>query len=161
MTTEVTQKRGIQKILPALFLVILICFLLPFVDVTRYRLSVASFTGSELITSTAAEKPDLGTESLTVLVLVCAIAGLGLSFLPGRETAIAPASSGSLGLILMLFLKLKLDNYAQSAVKEGGGMVRVEYEMGFWVVVLLFVAAVGLNASVFFEDRCAKKASDD
>jgi len=94
-------------------------------------------------------------------VLVSAIAGLGLSFLPGRETAIAPASSGALGLILMLFSKLKLDNYAQSAVKEGGGMVRVEYEVGFWVAVLLFVAAAGLNASLFFEDRRAKKASDD
>jgi len=34
-------------------------------------------------------------------------------------------------------------------LKEGEGMLQVEYGIGFWFVLLLFLVAIGLNVFLF------------
>ena len=79
----------------------------------------------------------------------CVIIGLALSFIKNRKSAILPAVSGGIGTITLLMLKSKIDN---DVLREGGGMilVQVEYTFGFYAILILMVAAVGLNIYVFF-----------
>ena len=154
--TAVRQKSVIQKVSAALFGVILFCFFLPFIDVTCNGLKAASVTGFQMVTGATVEKQKVEAEPLAILVFVAAIAGLGLSFLKRRNATIAAATSGAVGLIFMLLLKFKLDGYALRAVKEGRGMIGVEYNIAFWVSALLFLASAGLGGFVFFQDKDEK-----
>jgi hypothetical protein len=109
-----------------------------------------------MVTGATVEKQKVEAEPLAILVFVAAIAGLGLSFLKRRNATIAAATSGAVGLIFMLLLKFKLDGYALRAVKEGRGMIGVEYNIAFWVSALLFLASAGLGGFVFFQDKDEK-----
>lgn len=144
------------KISAALFGVALISFFLPFVDVSCQGQKMATFTGIQLVTGTTIEQPSMfgerhqnqkvDPEPLAILAFASAIVGLGLSFLRGRKLAIVPAIAGVAGLVLLLLLKSKIDN---EAMREGGGVLRAEYEVGFWLTFLLFIAAAGLNGLIF------------
>ena len=114
-----------------------------------------------MVTGATVKQQKGEAEPLAILVFVSATVGLGLSFFKGRNAIIAVVTSGTVGLILMLCLKFKIDSYALRAVKEGRGMVGVEYNIAFWVAVLLFVASTGLSGFVFFQGRGAKDGADD
>ena len=45
-------------------------------------------------------------------------------------------------------LKSKIDN---EVLRKGEGILRVEYGFGFWLVLLLFLCAIGLNGFLFSE----------
>lgn len=85
---------------------------------------------------------------LAGLAFVCGVLGLGLGFVRRRRGAIAPAACGALGAVLLLLLKSKIEG---AMAAEGQGIIRVEYEMGFYALVTLFLAAVALN--IFFAMR--------
>ena len=114
-----------------------------------------------MVTGATVKQQKGKAEPLAILVFVSAIAGLGLSFFKGRNATIAVVTAAAVGLILMLLLKFKIDNYALRAVKEGRGMVGVEYNIAFWGSVLLFLAAAGLSGFVFFQNWGRKNALDD
>ena len=157
----IIRRNIIQKVSAALFGLILLCFFLPFVNVTCNRMQVTSITGFQMLTGATVKQQKAEAEPLALLVFLSAIAGLGLSFFRGRTPKIAVVTSGAVGLILVLLLKFKIDSYALQAVKEGRGMVGVEYTIAFWVAVLLFVASVGLGGYVLFQDRDMKNRTDD
>jgi uncharacterized membrane protein AbrB (regulator of aidB expression) len=149
-----------KKFSPAIFVVIIICFFLPFINVSCQGQKVATFTGIQLVTGTTIEQPSMFGEEeqaekvegepLAILVLVSAVVGFCLSFLKNRKSAIAPAITGVAGLILLLLLKSKLDN---DILRQGQGMLQVECRVGFWLTLLLFLFAVGLNAFVFLQRK--------
>lgn len=159
--TTVIQKNVMRKVSSALFGLILLCFFLPFINVTCNRMKVTSVTGFQMVTGATVKQQKGKAEPLAILVFVSAIAGLGLSFFKGRNATIAVVTAAAVGLILMLLLKFKIDSYALRAVKEGRGMVGVEYNIAFWGSVLLFLAAAGLSGFVFFQNWGRKNALDD
>jgi hypothetical protein len=57
---------------------------------------------------------------------------------------------GGLGAILLLALKSKIEG---DAVSKSGGVVQVNYEVGFYVVVILFLGAMALNIFVVLRGR--------
>lgn len=150
-------KNGFKKFSPAIFGIAIICFFLPFINVTCSGEKVATLTGIQLVTGTTIEQPSMFGEKkqvrkvegepLAILAFLSAIVGLGLSFLKSRKSSIAPAIMGIAGLILLLLLKAKLDN---DILREGEGMLRLEYEIGFWLTFLLFLFAAGWNGFLFF-----------
>jgi len=78
--------------------------------------------------------------------------------LKGRESSIAPAITGVAGSILLLLLKAKLDN---EILKEGQGMVQLEYSMGFWLTFLLFLFAAGWNGFLFHRGKKQEVMQDN
>jgi len=146
-------ENGAKKFSPAIFGLTLICFFLPFTDISCSGQKVATFTGIQLVTGTTIEQPSMfgekgqvqkvDAEPLAILAFFSAVVGLGLSFLRSRKSAIAPAITGGVGLITLLLLKSKIDN---DVLKEGGGMLQVEYGVGFWLTLILFLSAIGMNA---------------
>lgn len=147
-----TMESAARKISPAVFVLALICFFLPFVSFSCQGMKVASFSGIQLVTGTTLQQPQMfgpptaqkvGAEPLAVLTFLCGIAGLGLSFLKGRNSGIGPILAGGLAAIFLLALKSKLES---DALKQGGGAIQVQFAAGYWVVLVFFLAAVALNA---------------
>jgi len=143
---------GLRKISPAIFGVALICFFLPFVNVSCGGHKVASFTGIQLVTGTTIKQPGtfeqkqtqrLKGEPLAIFAFLSVIVGLGLSLLKTKKSPIVTAIIGGIGAVMLLLLKSKMDN---DVLKQTGGMVQLEYTIGFWLTFLLNLSAAGLNA---------------
>jgi hypothetical protein len=86
---------------------------------------------------------------LATLAALCALAGIGLSFL-GSRLAIAPAVSGTAGALFLLLLQSKLNS---DMSKEVQGAFRLDWEVGFVLVLLFFIAGAAWNFYQFFESR--------
>ena len=147
-----------SKVSPVIFILATLCFLLPFVTVSCNGQKVASLTGVELATGTTVEQPQVfgpaqkkrvGAEPVATLAALCAIAGIGLSFL-GSRLAIAPAVSGAAGALFLLLLQSKLNS---DMSKEVQGAFRLEWEVGFVLVLLFFIAGAAWNFYQFFQGR--------
>lgn len=147
-----------SKVSPAIFIVATLSFLLPFVTVSCNGQKVTSLTGVELATGTTVEEPQVfgpaqkkhvGGEPLALVAGLCAIAGLGLSFL-GSRLAIAPAVSGALGALFLLLLQSKLNS---DVTKEAQGVFRLDYEAGYLLTLLFFIAGAAWNLYQFFQSR--------
>jgi len=82
-------------------------------------------------------------DAVSLLALIAAAAGLGLSFLRSERSALAPAIAAFVGFAL---LGLRLASY-RSASDEG-----VTLEMGFGILLalLVFLAIAGFNGFLFF-----------
>jgi len=149
-------KTKTKKFSPAVFGLIIICFFLPFMQASCGGEKIMSITGVQLVTGMTFEQPimygenpetaKIDPEPLAIATLLCAIIGLLFSFIKKSKSAILPALSAGIGTITMLLLKTKIDN---EAMREGGGMLEVEYLFGFWAILLLLIVAVGLNIYVF------------
>jgi hypothetical protein len=92
----------------------------------------------------------LDPEPLAVGMLLAMIAGFGLGFVKGKKGVVASAFLAGLGLVLLLALKSKLDS---DALRQGGGAIQVQYEAGFYLVLLLLLAAVGAAVLAWLQAR--------
>jgi hypothetical protein len=148
-----------QRLSPAIFVLALICFFLPFVTFSCQGQKVMSFSGIQLVTGTTIQEPQmfgppqsqkLNPQPLAVLAFVCGVLGLALSFVRGRARTIAPAVAGGVAAILLMALKSSIDS---DVLSKGGGVIQANYDIGFYVVVLLLLAAVGLNVFLLIQGR--------
>jgi len=133
----------------AAFLFCLFCFVLPFVTFSCPGGSV-TFSGLQLATGTTISEPQafgaarerkLAPEPLALAALLCAVGGLFATFVVGRVGSLVGGAIGSLGALLLLFLKNKLES---QALQEGGRMLQVSYDLGFWLSFLSFCIAAAL-----------------
>ena|SRR5438270_5442484 len=147
-----------SKVSPGLFVVTILCFLLPFITVSCNGQKVATFSGMQLATGTTLEEPQMfgrpqrkhvDPEPMASLALICAAAGLALSFL-GARAALAPAISGAVGALLLVVLQSKLES---DITRQAQGMFRLEYESGFVLTLIFFLVAAAWNAWLFFAGR--------
>ncbi len=141
-----------KKLSPVLFGIALLGYFLPFVTVSCQGQKVASFTGTELVFGTTVQEPQMfgppkahriDAEPLAVLAFLCCLAGFGLGFAKSRNSEIGTAAVAGVGFIALLLLRSKLEN---QALRQSSGAFQVVYEFGFWLVVLLSVAAGVLSA---------------
>jgi hypothetical protein len=144
-----------KRLSPALVGFALLCFFLPFVAVSCQQQKIATFTGIQMVTGTNVEEPQvigpskagrIGPEPLAVMAFFCGVIGLGLSFLRGRNRGIASATFAAGGAIALLFLKARLDG---QILTRSSGFVHPDYEFGFWLALIAYIAAAALNVSVF------------
>lgn len=136
-----------SKLSPAAYALALVCFLLPFVELSCQGQRLASFTGVQVATGTSVKEPQmfgkpkerkippdlmvLGALGLSVLGLVLALKG-------GPSAAKPTGLVGIIATVLLLFFKSRTDN---SVLSEGGGMIQVQYGLGFWGATALSAVA--------------------
>jgi hypothetical protein len=153
-----------KKISPVLFAFIILCFFLPFINISCSGQKVLSLSGIQLVTGTSLEEEEpfsgkkssekIDSEPLAIVVFVAAIAGLAFSFIKSEKSALLPAITGGIGGGTLLFLKAKID---QEVLREGQGIIQVEYAIGFWLILFSLFAAVALNVFIFFNKKNMKK----
>ena len=138
-----------RKLSPSAFVLALISFFLPFVAFSCQGQKVANFSGVQLATGTTIEQPQMfgppksekvNAEPLAVLALLSVLAGAGLSFLKGKKGAVSSAALAGLGIILLGALKSKVNG---DALRQGGGAIQVNYQVGFYLVIVFLLAAIG------------------
>lgn len=159
----------IKKLSPAAFAVIIICFFLPFVSITCGGQSVMTLTGIKLITGAEykaqnmfdqqtmmddtmgmkKEQENIDPQPMALLALLMAVAGAGLSFIRKKMTAIICAVVSVLGAVFLLLLKASLDGDIPS---EAEMVVSIEYQFGYWLALLLFIAEAVLQWLSYKDD---------
>jgi hypothetical protein len=143
-----------RRLSPGLYILILIFFLMPFMDLSCGGQPVVTLSGIDMVTGKqledpgayggyGAEAPKIDPEPLAILALLAAGGGLILSFVKGKTGSVLAALVGAAGFVTMLLLKSRIDH---QVLTEGEGLVTVEYRIGYWLVLLAFVVTAGLFA---------------
>jgi hypothetical protein len=84
--------------------------------------------------------PSIG---LAGLVVLCAIVGLGLSFLRSRKSALLTGAAAAIALVALAVLRVGIDSATAS---KGQGLITAEYGIGYYLIGLLLLAALLLNS---------------
>ena len=145
-----------RKISASVFGLILVCFLLPFATVSCQNTPVARLNGFNLAVGTTIDTPSpmggppqrnqISGEPLATGALLCATIGIATSFLKPKKSAIIPAVSGGLGVLSLLFLKSKLED---DVLRQGTGMLMIDFQTGYWLAFFLFAGATAINGYRF------------
>ncbi len=140
-----------RKLSPAVFVLALICFFLPFATFSCQGHQVASFTGIQLATGTTIKQPQLlgppkgqriDPEPFAVLALLSVVAGAGLCFMKGKKGAVSSGAVAALGIIFMAALRSKLDG---EALRQTEGAIQVSYGAGYYLTLVFLLAALGTS----------------
>ncbi len=138
----------LKKISSGVIALALVCFFMPWIDVSCAGAKVATLTGMQLATGTTvqqsgmfgsgAEKRRVDSEPLAAAALLVAIGGLVLSFLQPKIATIGAIGCSGIGTASMLLLKFKIDG---DVARQTEAAMRVDYLGAFWLVLLCFVVA--------------------
>ncbi len=165
-----------SKIPPVFFLIVIICFFLPFVRITCNNQEIATMTGFKLATGGEIElkgpqlpdsmsegkiegsmefKPETGQqdrnpEIFAIFTLACAVIGLIISIIMMKKKSIIPAVIGVVGFIMLLLLKFDMDGDMSD---EGQGMIMLEYMYGYWIAFICFILAALVGVAGYFSGR--------
>jgi hypothetical protein len=149
----------INKVPPAALVTALICFFLPFVTFSCQGQKIVSLTGIQLVTGSSIQQPQmfgppttqkLDPEPLAIAAFFSVIVGLGLSFMKRKKGVFGSSFLAGLGLVCLLALKSKLDN---DALRQGGGAIQVQYEVGFYLLLLLLLASIGASVLAWLQAK--------
>jgi hypothetical protein len=169
----------IKKITPSLFGLILICFFLPFTTISCQNTQLVTMNGFQVATGTNVDKLSglgsftSGLESISGsgkskstraipgspiagLALAVACAGIAVGFVKIAQQAIVQAGLGALGVILLITLKLQIDD---QTVKQGQGMLQVTYGTGYWLALLAFLGASAISGYRFWLEKSSRNTS--
>ena len=135
---------------------VLLCSLLPFVSVTCQGQRLATLTGIQLVSGTTIHEPtgfDAGSgkahrmnpEPLVIAAYGFALIGLLISLTPGTGQSRPVAAIAGLGSVCLLIARARIDSQASEAGFVTSGLT-LEYELGFWIPLLLFCLTTILAA---------------
>jgi hypothetical protein len=155
----------LRKLPPAAYLLALICFSLPFVEVSCNGQKMVSLTGLQLLAGPqmggaagmfAQPQQQVKPETSVVVAFVAGIAGLVLSVLKQRRTDIFAGVCGVLGGGSLLTLQQSI---LSGAPPQALGLIQVQYQPAYFVSVLLFFAGAAVLFYVAFARRDVSTAS--
>lgn len=148
--------RARGKISAATFGLVILSFLMPFVSVSCQGHKFVTLTGVQMVTGTTLRQPQMfgppktqkiDPEPLAILAFLCGVVGLIVSIAVGQRRPVVPAIFGAAGAILLFSLKSRLDG---EVAQQSQGLFRLDYEVGFWLAALLFMAVASLSIVVYF-----------
>ena len=152
-----------KKLPIAGFVLSLLCFALPFVQVSCTGQKIATLTGFQLLTGTTVNATQAGPPARTqpvtaaVIAFIVVIAGIILSALGKR---IAGIISGICGIVAAVSLMTLASSAAASAPASAMGMLDISYQPGYYLAVVLMLASGAVALIVNFRSgRSAVAAS--
>lgn len=160
---------AVKRFSPAVFGLIIFCFVLPFVNLTCSGQTVMTLTGFQLITGRDFE-PDMfnqegmfgdqgmqnqpasedGVEPqpMALFAFIAAVLCLVISFFRKKSTALICMIISVSGGIFLLLLKISMDD---DVTTSGQGIVQLEYQYGYWFSFLFFIAGTVIQWMMFKE----------
>ncbi|HHV76675.1 MAG TPA: FHA domain-containing protein [Syntrophothermus lipocalidus] len=146
-----------KKISPALFALIIICFLMPFVSISCSGQEIVTLSGVNMVFGKMVQLPTGETESvgpfpMVIVVFVLALVGVGVGFWKNRLSNVAAFAVGLVGPITMCLFKSSFD---EEAVSQG---LTTQWGAGYYLTLLLFLAGAGLNLYLMVRNRGALPA---
>jgi hypothetical protein len=158
----------LKKGSPAFYGVILLLFFMPFVNLSCSGQTIMSLTGFQLITgaeysgqnmfgqdtpgsmdnANSKEKREIDSQPLALFALLAAIVGLAVSFIRKKFIALLNLIISSLGAIFLILLKFNMDSDVDLS---GQGVIKLEYQAGYWLTILVFICAAVVFWLIFKE----------
>jgi len=148
-----------KKFSPALYALIIFCFLLPFFNLSCSGQKVMSLTGFQMVTGTQYEQQNMfgggqtkkiEAEPLAIFALIASIIGLVISLTKIKNVNLFSIIISIAGAVFLFLLKNKLDN---DIITQGQGMITIEYGFGFWFALLLFIASAVIQGLFYNQDK--------
>ena len=141
-----------KRISPAIFVVTVLCFLLPFVSISSGGAKVGTLSGVRVLTGATLNLPQaaegmqrIDADPMAVFAVLCVLISLAMSFVATGGLALYPAMGGVIGAASLLVMKFTLP--AQIAKQDGG--LQASYQPGFFLALLALVAAAAWNFYLF------------
>jgi lysylphosphatidylglycerol synthetase-like protein (DUF2156 family) len=141
-----------RTVVLALFIVAILCFLLPWISLSCMGTTITTASGVNMVTGKQYDAPDMttggsstnsmDTEPLAVAALAVAVVGIVVSLMKFKQAAIVRVLLGIAGVVLLIALKFKFDNKVNN---EGQGVVQVNYLIGYWLTIIVFGLAAAAN----------------
>ena len=145
-----------KKLLPALYILIIFSFLLPFFNLSCGGQKVMSLTGIQLVTGTQYDQKEMfggskqekvDAEPLAILALLSAIVGLVIGLIKTKNYNLASIIISAVGVILLLLLMNKLNI---DITEKGRGMVTIDFLFGYWFTLLLFISSGIIHGLIYY-----------
>jgi len=140
----------LKNISPAILGFALICFILPWAEISCQGHKVATVNGFQLVTGTTIEGQKVKGEALAVLTLLSAIVGLALCIIKDKRRTLGVIVSSGVGIATILLLKLKLDG---DILREGRGIIQLSYGAGYYLILVSFLSTIGINVYYGYEGK--------
>lgn len=90
----------------------------------------------------SAQAQAIGSSPWAIAAIAVAIAGLGAALFAGHAAGPVPAALAGAGAVLLFLMKARVENQVSGPTM---GMGQVEWNAGFWLCLLGFVANAALN----------------
>jgi hypothetical protein len=159
---------------PFMFLVVGLCFFLPFISISCSGQRIATMSGFQLVTGADVEVEESFLEEMeqlenlggtadpnaqtptpapeetdpsvwAIVALAAAVLGVLVGFVTkGRTRAVGSLAAALAGLVGLIALRFDLG----SDVSDAEGLVSVDYRIGYWIAALLF-AVLGVAHGTF------------
>ena len=143
---------------PALFAAVLVLFFFPFATFSCGPEKTVHFTGYELATGTtfhgSGRSEHVDAIGVATLAMVCAGAGLLGCLLRNKGGTLARAACGAVGAAAMFLIRNKIEG-EMNRQPGVGGLITVEYSPAYWLTLLVFILAAGLNVYAFTREGAA------
>lgn len=151
-----TVLESLKRLSPAFFVVIVICFFLPFTTFTCSG-SEMTLSGINYVTGTEAnysateefsnmlQTEKVEPEPYIIGAFVLAILGVFLSFMNVKKGALFNLLAGFIGVLLLALFQLEIDNKIDKIDLKGLGIITVDYNIGFWLAMILFIVILFSN----------------
>ena len=146
-----------KKLSPAIFGLAVLCFFLPWVNVSCQGQKIVSLSGFQLATGTTVQQPQVlgqpvmkyspkepkkvSGDPVAIIALIVTLAGIALGFLRGKINTYGSMAAGAAGVILLVALRSRISGEAAKA----GGLLQIDYGFGYYITLLLFFAAIASN----------------
>jgi hypothetical protein len=131
------------------YAIAILCFILPFIQISCDGKKMMSFTGVQLVTGSEMKSPMTDdTEKIppaptAIIALAALVAGVVFALKLDRGSSILSSVAGGVAFISMIILKTNMD---AEIMKESSGMpVTADYQIGFWSVCILALAGAILG----------------
>ena len=139
------------------YLVGVVLFILPFIQVSCSGDKVLQLTGVQLVTGSEMQEPmsektkKIPPEPLSVAAIIALGIGAAFCISRGRVQSILAAIAGGVALVAMIVLKTRMD--AEITKQTAGMPITVEYLAGFWGVCIAALAGLILSIMRVNEKR--------
>lgn len=167
-----------KKFSPAFYGVIILLFFLPFVNLSCSGQTIMSLTGFQLITgaeyseanmfgenmfgntnkSEMKNNREIESQPLALFAFIMAVAGLIISLNKKKLMYLICLIISALGAVFLFLLKLNIDSDAELG---GQGIIKLEYQAGYWLSLLLFIATAVMFWLTFKERKNVAVVTDE
>jgi hypothetical protein len=157
---------AVKKLSPAVYVLIVFCFILPFVNLSCSGQTVMKLSGFQLITGAdmdqsllnpqgmfnnqsmenQPESDRIEAQPMALFAFLAAILCLAVSFIKKKPVAFFTMIISVLGGIFLLILKVSMDSEVSS---KGQGAIQLDYQFAYWFSLLLFIAGAVVHWMLF------------
>ena len=140
-----------KKLSPIFFVIIILCFLLPFFNVSCGNNQIYTFSGFQTAFGTSltqdqgfgySQVQKVDADGVALAAFIVAILGLFLSFIKAKAGNTVNTIAAGAGTLLMIIFPIETSS---RITKDVPSYIQVSYGVGYYLVLIFFIVALAYN----------------